>query len=271
MLASRLFSSFFLFIPIIISMFNSLFFNIFLVHILNFILNWEFLRLINFYKFKKKSNDSMVNNFFLTRCRLSNVDYLSIILLQLTILVFNFNQSYLVIFCSFLLLMLINRSKVKMFGLVYLTMPFIFISSFKDYNELILMLFFLLIIVISTDVGGFILGKTIGGPKIFKKISPKKTWAGFIGGLFFSIFFCYVFFSIKDLKYILIICFLSVICQFGDFLESFLKRSCLVKESSNLIPGHGGFLDRLDGAILLTNFVFVTNFLNFNFYNIIFS
>ena len=59
----------------------------------------------------------------------------------------------------------------------------------------------------------------------------------------------------------------SLICQVGDFIESYFKRLCFIKESSNLIPGHGGILDRLDGAILLTTFIFILNILQINFIN----
>ena len=59
----------------------------------------------------------------------------------------------------------------------------------------------------------------------------------------------------------------SLICQVGDFIESYFKRLCFIKESSNLIPGHGGILDRLDGAILLTTFIFILNIFQINFIN----
>jgi phosphatidate cytidylyltransferase len=100
----------------------------------------------------------------------------------------------------------------------------------------------------------FFIGKAIGGPKLFPQISPNKTWSGFLGGVSFATVLG-SFFAIYFLEFNLIsaffTCFLVAIAtQFGDLLESYLKRKCNVKDSGILIPGHGGMLDRVDGLLL---------------------
>ena len=113
-------------------------------------------------------------------------------------------------------------------------------------------------VVVATDVGAYFSGRAIGGPKIAPKISPSKTWAGLIGGMVLAAivsvsFFLYnvgeIRFSIMTGIAALIGALLAVLAQFGDFLESWLKRKAGMKDSSNLIPGHGGVFDRVDGML----------------------
>ncbi|MDA1238261.1 MAG: phosphatidate cytidylyltransferase [Proteobacteria bacterium] len=112
-------------------------------------------------------------------------------------------------------------------------------------------LIFLLAVVMVTDISGYFVGKFLGGPKVSKALSPNKTWSGLFGGwvgaIIVAIFGSYLFESI--LFAVLIGFSLSLFSQAGDFLESYLKRRAQVKDSSNLLPGHGGFLDRFDGII----------------------
>ena len=135
----------------------------------------------------------------------------------------------------------------------------------------------ILLVVIATDVGAYFAGRTVGGPKIAPKISPSKTWAGLIGGmvaagvtlLFTFPPLCYdecpsapfdiwarnwgqisMNFPLSD--FLLLFCagaLLAVIAQTGDFFESWMKRHAGVKDSGNLIPGHGGVFDRVDGLL----------------------
>lgn len=110
-------------------------------------------------------------------------------------------------------------------------------------------LMWLILVVITTDIAGYFAGRLIGGPKFWPSLSPKKTWsgtaagwvgAGIVGALFGAAFAGpFILFSIA----------VSVASQLGDIAESALKRRFGVKDSSNLIPGHGGFLDRFDGMI----------------------
>jgi phosphatidate cytidylyltransferase len=117
----------------------------------------------------------------------------------------------------------------------------------------------LVAVVIASDVGGYFFGRVLGGPKILPKISPKKTWSGTLGGwvlaalvgLYFVIFHggegFLVVFSVLT----------AIAAQIGDVVESAIKRATGIKDSSNLIPGHGGFLDRFDALIGAALFVFV--------------
>jgi phosphatidate cytidylyltransferase len=123
------------------------------------------------------------------------------------------------------------------------------IYNLQDYN---LTFLWLILIAWLTDIGGYIFGKLFGGPKLIK-ISPNKTWAGVFGSLILSQFAFIIFFLNSDYKLNLNIFFfqilLSIIGQVGDILMSYIKRINDKKDTSNFIPGHGGFLDRVDGLI----------------------
>ncbi len=112
----------------------------------------------------------------------------------------------------------------------------------------------LLVICISTDIGGYTFGKIIGG-KTFTKISPKKTYSGIVGSFVFSyivaIMFKIFFGNFLDIKinFLLLIIVISTISQLGDLLISFLKRKANIKDTGSILPGHGGILDRIDGIL----------------------
>lgn len=115
-----------------------------------------------------------------------------------------------------------------------------------------------LAIVIATDTGAYFSGRSIGGPKIAPSISPSKTWAGLIGGAIAAALVSFAFFysnvgdrsiSVMGIVALGIGAGLAVLAQAGDFFESWLKRKAGVKDSSNLIPGHGGVFDRVDGML----------------------
>lgn len=113
-------------------------------------------------------------------------------------------------------------------------------------------LMFVLLVVWVTDIGGYFAGRGIGGPKLWPRVSPKKTWAGAIGGFAGSVAVAAAlaasgFGRIGPL--VLLGAALSVVSQFGDLFESAVKRRFGVKDSSHIIPGHGGLLDRLDGFV----------------------
>ena len=134
-----------------------------------------------------------------------------------------------------------------------------FILSIKIYNLKSYNLNFLWLIIIAwlTDIGGYVFGKIIRGPKL-SKISPNKTWSGALGSFVLSQFSYLIFFLEINYKfgtYVFIIqLFLSFVGQAGDLLMSFIKRRNGIKDSSKLIPGHGGFLDRVDGLIWIIIF-----------------
>lgn len=117
----------------------------------------------------------------------------------------------------------------------------------------------LIAVVVATDVAGYFVGKSIGGPKFWPKISPKKTWSGTAGGwvaaaLVGAIFAAYAGFGVLLVLFSVLT---SMASQLGDIVESATKRKMGVKDSSNLIPGHGGFLDRFDGMMGAALFVLI--------------
>ena len=128
----------------------------------------------------------------------------------------------------------------------------------------------LLAVVWSTDIGGYFFGRTLGGPKLAPSISPNKTWSGFVGGVVLAViagFYVPVFFNQQQelpgsMTIIGISAGISVISQLGDLFESMVKRRFGVKDSGNVIPGHGGLFDRVDGlmsasiALALLNLAF---------------
>jgi len=113
-------------------------------------------------------------------------------------------------------------------------------------------LMFVLLVVWVTDIGGYFAGRSIGGPKLWVRVSPKKTWAGAIGGFVASLLVAggFAAFEIGTTGPLLLLgAALSVVSQLGDLFESAVKRRFGVKDSSHIIPGHGGLLDRLDGFV----------------------
>jgi phosphatidate cytidylyltransferase len=111
---------------------------------------------------------------------------------------------------------------------------------------------FVFAIVWATDILGYFAGRGIGGPKLWPRVSPKKTWAGALGGFAGSIAIGGLFAALgagRAAPLVLLAGVLSIVSQAGDLFESALKRRFDVKDSSQLIPGHGGLLDRLDGFV----------------------
>ena len=105
----------------------------------------------------------------------------------------------------------------------------------------------LILVVVATDTAGYFGGKAFGGPKIAPSVSPKKTWSGAIAGWAFAALIGLAFAAFFETASVWAAVAASMASQFGDFAESWLKRRANVKDSSSLIPGHGGVLDRFDG------------------------
>jgi phosphatidate cytidylyltransferase len=166
-------------------------------------------------------------------------------------------------------IILTNREKVeennfsdgkwKILGLFYILIPLsslIYIQNLQTEasssfgSDIVLWLF---LIIWATDIGGLIVGKSVGGIKLAPKISPKKTCSGLIGGVLLSMFvglLSSVMFKGSTTFFILFSGILAVFEQISDLIESKVKRIFGVKDSGNLIPGHGGILDRIDGLTL---------------------
>lgn len=147
-----------------------------------------------------------------------------------------------------------KRAPAVAVGLVYasaLLMATIIVRSDDGYGFTAII--FLFAIVWGTDIGGFFAGRVFGGPKLAPAISPKKTWSGAIGGTivgFAAAIGIASMFSLPNPVMIgMVALILSIASQCGDLFESWLKRHFDVKDSSGLIPGHGGVMDRLDGFI----------------------
>jgi phosphatidate cytidylyltransferase len=122
----------------------------------------------------------------------------------------------------------------------------------QDPDEGFVALMLVLLVVWATDIGGYFAGRGIGGPKLWPRVSPKKTWAGAVGGFIGSLVIAAGFaaFGLGSVAPLLVLgAVLSVVSQFGDLFESAVKRQFGMKDSSHLIPGHGGLMDRLDGFV----------------------
>ena len=145
-----------------------------------------------------------------------------------------------------------KKNYIYLIGLLILLLFFLSLLKIYNLKEYNLKFLWLILIAWLTDIGGYIFGKLFGGPKLIK-ISPNKTWSGAFGSLILSQLACLIFFL--DSNYILnfnifLFQFLfSIIGQIGDILMSYIKRINDKKDTSNFIPGHGGFLDRVDGLI----------------------
>ena len=149
-----------------------------------------------------------------------------------------------------------------LFALFYITMPFAILNYLSFNNEIyekislsenwsLLAGFF--IILWTSDSMAYVTGRLIGKHKLFPRVSPGKTWEGFIGGILFSILSGYLFSYFTEssvFHWIVMALIISIFGMLGDLSESLLKRSGGVKDSGNILPGHGGILDRFDGILL---------------------
>ena len=150
------------------------------------------------------------------------------------------------------------------FGLTYVVLPFALMTGFYQ-NETSTLLPELLIgffvILWFNDVFAYLVGSAIGRTKLYEKVSPKKTWEGTIGGVILSMLSAYflstLFLSLNITNWLVIGFLISIFATLGDLLESLFKRQANVKDSGNIMPGHGGVLDRFDGLLLAAPAVYV--------------
>ena len=154
----------------------------------------------------------------------------------------------------------------KALSLFYLSCTIFFILYVKSIKpEFQIFIIYSLLVSITSDIGGFTFGKFFKGMKL-TKISPNKTIAGSIGSFFFSIMLIPFFMSLNSeysIPYMIVITLLiSIISQLGDLFISFLKRKAKVKDTSDLLPGHGGVLDRVDGIIFAIPLGFLLFYFN---------
>ncbi len=139
-------------------------------------------------------------------------------------------------------------------GIVYTAFPCISILWIREGHNLGLeIVVSLLFVVWATDTGAYVVGKTIGGPKLVPKLSPGKTWAGLAGAVLCAAVFAAIAAYLIDLRPLILFAvmgaLLAIVAQIGDIAESAVKRHFNAKDTSGFIPGHGGVLDRLDGLM----------------------
>ena len=149
---------------------------------------------------------------------------------------------------------LIFKNLLKFFIFIYLLffMSIIVDEFLQNQPNISWNLIFVISICILSDIGGYIFGKFFKGKKL-TKISPKKTYSGMFGSFILSIIFCIIYsFSISFIDFetiVLLTVVISLICQIGDLFISYLKRKAKIKDTGNILPGHGGVLDRIDGIL----------------------
>lgn len=138
-------------------------------------------------------------------------------------------------------------------GIVYSGLALYALIAVRSGEGGLVFAFFLLLLVWATDIFAYFTGRALGGPKLWVRVSPKKTWSGAVGGLVFAVGFgCLAVYGLGGhglAAWALLAAALSIVSQAGDLLESAIKRRFEVKDSSKLIPGHGGIMDRIDGLV----------------------
>ena len=198
----------------------------------------------------------------------------SIILVLITFLAVLEGKTIFAIFLSIAFLIssyewlrMIKRVDIKILGILFLT--FSFYSAFYFRNQNLEGFLLIILICVSTDIGGYIFGNLFKGPKL-TKISPNKTQSGMIGSFVLSLIVSSLFViqysneiyinqnSIEnDFKFVILILLISSVSQIGDLIISYFKRYSKIKNTGNIIPGHGGLLDRIDGMIFVFPFVYL--------------
>tara|TARA_B100000003_G_C10879428_1_gene350568 strand:- start:260 stop:916 length:657 start_codon:yes stop_codon:yes gene_type:complete len=159
-----------------------------------------------------------------------------------------------------------NRNiSIALINLITLFYLIFFTFSAYDLAEVNVNIFFVILVCIFSDIGGYVVGKTVGGKKL-TKISPNKTVSGSIGSFVFSFIPLFIFsilfyekINSLFINLIFLSIFISLISQVGDLFISFFKRKAGVKDTGNILPGHGGILDRIDGMIFAIPVTFIFN------------
>jgi phosphatidate cytidylyltransferase len=149
-------------------------------------------------------------------------------------------------------------------GAVYVTVPALCLTAIRAEPDLgRASVFWIVALVVAVDTGGYLVGRTVGGPKLAPRISPNKTWSGMggavAGGALVGLSTAFILNHTNVWMLTLLSAGLGVIEQAGDLAESAFKRHFGVKDTSQIIPGHGGVLDRVDGLLTVVVAVWITN------------
>jgi phosphatidate cytidylyltransferase len=152
------------------------------------------------------------------------------------------------------LLTLGRNSVFSALGVFYVGLPAVSVIWLRSDAQLgLLAVVFVIVVVITTDTAGFLTGRLMGGPKLWPRVSPNKTWAGLVGALAASSIIAALFwFVVPESSAVRLAAtgaMLSFVAQAGDIAESAIKRRFGAKDASSLIPGHGGVMDRFDGLV----------------------
>ena len=198
----------------------------------------------------------------------------SIILIPATFLIILEGKIFFYIFLSLAFLIssyewhkMIKRYDLKILGILFLL--FSFYSAFYFRSQNLEGFLLIILICVSTDIGGYLFGKLFKGPKL-TKISPKKTQSGMMGSYILAIVASTIFIQqytneisidkniiTSDFKFFIIVLLISSVSQGGDLIISVFKRQSKIKNTGQIIPGHGGLLDRIDGMIFVFPFVYL--------------
>ena len=148
-------------------------------------------------------------------------------------------------------IVIVTGKRILALGTIYVGLPILSLLLIRHQKEGVVFALWALALVWATDIGAYAAGRIVGGPKIWPAVSPKKTWAGLAGGVLLASLFAVFMHKAYGLPLRLTLAtpILAVVAQAGDFYESWLKRRAGVKDSGNILPGHGGVMDRLDGLV----------------------
>ena len=198
---------------------------------------------------KKRINTGFLLLLVLTLMFLSKIFYLFISLVVFALAIIEFSKISKMIYRKKTISQFFSNTAFSIYMFFILM---IFIISINDVH-LKIILFIILLICVASDIGGILFGKIFKGPKL-TSISPNKTFTGSLGSFIFSIFtstilLSYIF-NTNQIDNILLGFLISLSVQIGDLFFSFLKRKSSIKNTGNILPGHGGILDRIDGIIL---------------------
>jgi len=203
----------------------------------------------------------MDNEFF--KRLLSSIVLIPIVIFFIVKGSFIFNFFLLVCFfiTSYEWFRMMKKSLLKITGIIFLILSFYSMYKIRnDFDRDFLHLLFVTIVCVSTDLGGYIFGKILGGPKL-TKISPKKTYTGSIGSFLLAIILTNIYLNYEDVEFtieiFIFVLIISIISQLGDIFISYCKRLSKIKDTGKIIPGHGGLLDRVDGMIFAFPFSYI--------------